>query len=510
MIMIHEKILARLALLYLLLPAYIFILGWMNKGIGIIATGVFFLLGKAIYVYTKSADKSIAITSFRLIGIISIVVVFLLVAGSGNFISAAGYDVPWRNAIYYDLIHYSWPVIYDSPDAMLVYYHVFWLVPAGLSYLFGGSEFISNIFLFAWIFIGFFLGILLLLTALKAKGRQQITDCLIYLFWSGLTIFLLLPKSIISKHTVFGFDDEFGFSLWRIGLGGWHGHPVDYLIRTTFESVTNIYNQFIPIILCVFLFMLIPNRKYSSFLLGIIAIPYSPLGTLSFFAIGSCYAVYDGILYIRLRRRKIFDSIQKRNIIVGSIFSVFLVFIFAIYFSCNSTVGANSGIWYIQPEHWDIIYSILLSGYYIVYFGIFYWLIYREKKGDLLYWFCLIILLAAPLFKLGNSGDFGWNVSIVPYYILMYFVTEQFNCWMSAKYLSGQAALGIFLLAFVVITPLFQMTQSLRTMYLHKQLFVVQDIKHVNGTLGNKPLHEVSNFMSGSYRESLFYRLSSK
>lgn len=130
---------------------------------------------------------------------------FLLLPGHGGFVAAAGFDIPWRNAMYYDLIRYPWPVIYDYSDSALVYYITYWLVPAGISKLFGLNEFWSNVVLFFWTYIGLLVLFDLLCDVLKVKHNQLTLVCLLFLGWSGINVIGMLFKSKFAK-TAFQID----------------------------------------------------------------------------------------------------------------------------------------------------------------------------------------------------------------------------------------------------------------------------------------------------------------
>ena len=120
-----------LEFLYLLIPIFIFLTFFLKS---------YFLIfiGVLIYVFfgRKFSDNNLKLyfKKTHIITLNSIILLFLFSTGHGGFISASGIDIPWRNAIYQDLIKYPWPVIYEYSDSALVYYITYWLVPAGISY----------------------------------------------------------------------------------------------------------------------------------------------------------------------------------------------------------------------------------------------------------------------------------------------------------------------------------------------------------------------------------------
>ena len=75
----------------------------------------------------------------------------------------------------------------------------YWLVPAGVSYLFAFGEAGSYIVLFAWTYLGLMLFFLLICDYLKSKEKSNGCCLFDFSFWSGLNILGMLPKSIFAK-----------------------------------------------------------------------------------------------------------------------------------------------------------------------------------------------------------------------------------------------------------------------------------------------------------------------
>lgn len=246
-----------LEFLYLLIPIFIFLTFFLKS---------YFLIfiGVLIYVFfgRKFSDNNLKLyfKKTHIITLNSIILLFLFSTGHGGFISASGIDIPWRNAIYQDLIKYPWPVIYEYSDSALVYYITYWLVPAGISYLFDLGETGSYIVLFAWTYLGLTLFFLLICDYLKVKKNQMVVVCLIFLFWSGLNILGMLLKSIFAK-TAFQIDAYNWFNTWLFAGGEYNGYPLNYFIRTTFDAVSNVYNQFIPVGIGTLLFLKFKDKN---------------------------------------------------------------------------------------------------------------------------------------------------------------------------------------------------------------------------------------------------------
>ena len=164
------------SILYLVIPILIFFLGWLRLGIGLLCSALLLL---ATYLFfkninkTETSDTNIVLTKEYFFAFI-ILFLFLLSTGNTGFFGSWSYDIPWRNAIYHDLIRQSWPVVYDYSNSMLCYYMVFWLVPAAITSWLNLGELGSNIILLLWMYIGLVLIFFLLCDLLKPKKEYVV------------------------------------------------------------------------------------------------------------------------------------------------------------------------------------------------------------------------------------------------------------------------------------------------------------------------------------------------
>ena len=115
--------------------------------------------------------------------------------GMNGFFYQSG-DWGYRNAIYFDLIQYPWPVIYDRSGQALVYYIGHWLPPAALAkavqYLSGSVEqgrMAGRMFLWLWSSTGLTVIFLMVFPLVGAyTGKKRIAAGLILVFFSGLDV----------------------------------------------------------------------------------------------------------------------------------------------------------------------------------------------------------------------------------------------------------------------------------------------------------------------------------
>ncbi len=166
---IKIKYIQILSYFYLMVPIILFFLGWMKLLLGLICTIIlligFFALYKQDY---KTESEIFKLSYFQLAIILVGIFVFVWLSGAGGFFVQTG-DNNWRNAIFRDLINYSWPIKYDNNNTALVYYFIHWLVPALGGKLFGWL--FGNIFLFLWDFTGIFLSSLVIIHLTKAYSK---------------------------------------------------------------------------------------------------------------------------------------------------------------------------------------------------------------------------------------------------------------------------------------------------------------------------------------------------
>lgn len=495
-----------ISILYLILPISIFLLTWLNIWLGSVSFIVLILSYYLVINKIKCEIKGYFIFSKDIWICTFIILVFLFSTGHGGFFATSGLDIPWRDAIYQDLIHYSWPVIYDKTHTALVYYMTYWLVPAGVSFLLGLGKFGSNVIMFIWTYIGINLIFYLLCDYLHVSKRQIYFVCFLFLFWSGLNTLGMLPKSIFA-HTAFRIDDYPAHNSWVFTGGHDHGYMMYYLIRTSYDSIANIYNQFIAVVLVTILFLRL-NKQISLFtFLCILVLPYSPFGFLGLFLLMFGFGVY-----------KVFNAIKKENICMGihkciffpNLVAIFIISpIFYFYFIVNTMSGGNS-IFYVQFNQYGVLRVVTLILYYLLYFGIYLYLLDNKYKKSLIYWLTFFVLILIPIFRLGVDGDLNWNASIAPFFIVMVMVMEQvLSAWNAHKFWGRDLCL-VILLGIAVLTPLMQITTSLRSCYLERKIAVYIDKPNLKGTLANKDPNELRNFLSPDYENSIFYRYIAK
>src|SRR5687767_7529958 len=154
-----DKLMWRLAYLYLAIPFIVFLLGWLKWFYSI---PVALIIIVACYFSLRQHKVFIAIDlkkHRRTIFIcFTLLVIWIFFSGIGQFSYQNG-DHYARNAVLKDLVEKPWPLVYDFTinqpygvkvpgEYMLVYYLGYWMPAALVGKLFGLQA--AHVFLFLW------------------------------------------------------------------------------------------------------------------------------------------------------------------------------------------------------------------------------------------------------------------------------------------------------------------------------------------------------------------------
>ena len=267
------------SVLYLVIPIIFFFLGWTRLGTGLLfsvlllfVTYIFFDKAKTM----KSNNNFIVLSKDYFIAFVLLFLFFFFICNTG-FLGCWGVDIPWRNAIYQDLIRQSWPVVYDYSQSVLCYYMTFWLVPAAISSWLNLGETGSNVALLLWMYIGLILIFLLLCEALMPKKEQVVLIAILFLFFSGInTIGMLLRSFLIEPSPLI--SDYPGWASWEFTNFNIKRIDVVYILRNTYMNIADAYNQFFAIAIVTLLFYRFRYNPGCYAYIGLLVVPYSPIG----------------------------------------------------------------------------------------------------------------------------------------------------------------------------------------------------------------------------------------
>ena len=397
-----NKILLIISCIFLVLPMYIFLLGYLNVFVGIISS---IFLTTCIYRLIKN-EKIVFKYEFNkkniLFMIISLVLIFVwcYFSGIGSF-SFQNNDFNVRNAVLRDLIDYKWPVMFNFNDRIskivgyetvgFVYYFSYFLPSALIGKLFGIGS--ANLFLYLYSVLILFLIIFLIRNKFN-KNLLFIT--IFFIFFSGLDILFEFNNILNFKHIE------------------WWNEILQYSSNTT--QLYWVFNQSLMIwLICILLFYL---KKPSSILfVSSLSFLYSPFAT-----IGMIPIAIGLILKNRDKRLSLINYLKKNICVFEIITSILILIIYgSFYLAAESSISENGFIFnYVDITKIILIYIIFI----IIEFVVYLLPIYKDYKNDILFKIIVIELFLIPLYKMTPSNDFCMRVSLGPLFIFMIYVLD--------------------------------------------------------------------------------------
>ena len=506
-------------ILYLVLPIIFFFIGWLRIGIGILLSSLLLL---SSYFFIKKikeliAEDAVIVLSKEYFFTFIILFLFLLSTGNTGFIGSWGVDIPWRNAIYQDLIRYSWPVIYDYSHSMLCYYMMFWLVPAKITALLGLNEVGSNVILFIWMYIGLLLVFFLLCNILRVDRNHVIYIAILFLFFSGINTIGMLIKSIfINPDPLIG--DVPGRLGWSFADYDINGMRSVYIIRSVFLCIADVYNQFFAIAISTFLFLRFKMNVDCIAFIGLLALPYSPIGFIGFFIV----VLFQYLVTLLNGKNESLMHCFRSFFSLTNILSILAIIpVFYLYFSMNVHASSlltkpgssNVGFLYVALDQYNIFRVAMLIVYYISYFGLYTYLLFPYYKKSSLYWSVIFCLLVFPFFKIGGGEDFNYNATICPFLILFTLIAEILINMLKFHQVSMRGIVLTSLLSIAMLTPIIQISTAFRAAYLYDvpcYKWNAWDINLKQDSFADKNINGFSNFLSNAYDKSLFFRYCAK
>ena len=413
-----DRIMYDISVIYIALPVFIFLAGWLRLVVAIPVCAVFLI---SVFLMMKNRPEPVAwhlTKAHRRIIIASLILlaIWVFLSGQGGF-SFQNSDYEYRNAIFHDMINKSWPVIYanSSLDAVgssvagasnlsiLTYYIAFWLPGALVGKLFGWYA--ANAFLYLWSFLGLVLITYFLFRTLR---NSSVWSVVILIFFSGMDI---IGYILITKGKLPGPIDH---------IEWWSG--MQYSSNTTL--LFWVFNQTITIWLAILLIMNLKNSRSLFFLYAMLLLhgPFPFLGMLPI-VLWKAYQGYPldlkrenakmvnvPVLFFRWFWKGVVRAVTFENVCGG--ISVLLIIYF---YLTNNVSGSKYGTNAQTTNYVGLI--VFESGLYLLF-------LFAEHFKKPLYWICLGSLLLIPLFRVGGSQDFCMRVSIPALFIIMIMIQQ--------------------------------------------------------------------------------------
>ena len=432
------------AYLYMLIPITIFMWGWLNIAAFVWCAsclwGGFYYLVKKNYL----PDTTELNLSMRQLLLPSIVIVLWVVESGIGGLTYQHWDLHWRNALFRDLVNFSWPVIYPDTGNALVYYFTYWMVPALAGKIAGWKA--ARATLELWTMLGILICYLLLLVYYQKKYnkalsfKQQIVILLVFMGWSGADFIGAIVLNSIDK-----------FNIGLSGLFGWPDSIGGFQYTSFFAEVAWVFNQTIVpwIVVCLFLEK---KHEYGLYIfLGMCVLPFAPIPFVGLF-----------ILMVGTFLIQHFEKERRKNLL-GNIKSVFsqanilallsVLPVFYLFFTMNTAAsGADGtggfGIYKPLAEDFSKYFPWMLF-FVFVEVGIYALLIGKEQRRQPMFWLVLASLAVIPVFRIGTGRDFCMRASIPAFFVLMTFVADWFLQSFYKHQVRGLCLLVIFSSTFI-------------------------------------------------------------
>lgn len=371
-----------IALIYLLIPLILFILGWLKAWIA--APLVFLLCFSIVKSWLTNKDRfTYLCTPLSWKNLIPTAIMFLVVifmtGMTGNWVQHTDYFV--RNDIFYDLTFKDWPPALND-NRYFIYYFQSWLPAA-----FVGSHTnweIAQWTYFAWSLLGM---ALVLYYIYKSLNSSSFWVAFTLLAWGGLE---LIPCSLVAPWT-HGLTISQAF--------GWNNHVAEPLV--TFYpsfSIKSIIHCFIPIALICGMLMQRDIVKEYAPLLAICALMYSPMGAIFLLPIVIYLYIREHFSGEQLTNSYIWKQFIKNTFSLHnvSMYLILILLIFPFYAIAESLGGA--GLAKITSFKFFISFSV----YFFFNTLILTWIIRRNDKDNLL-WVLVCVqfccLMAAAIYN---------------------------------------------------------------------------------------------------------------
>ena len=394
---------------YIILPIFIFVIGFCNVFTALAGTGL--ILISAYFLYKNSPKLWVPATQKEkwLVLLAALVSLYWVYSSGIGALVFQNSDHSARNAIFELLVTQPWPVLIKG-KVMLSYYIGFWLPAAAVGKLFHSIG-LGYRLQAIWAALGVFLTFYYLLAALSKKNGWPI---LVFIFFSGLDIIgSILFINIHPFHPL-----------------NWLEHIEWWLPGLQFSSFTTqlywVFNQAIPAWVLTLLLFHEKNNKGLVFLYacGFICATLPTIGLLPFLA-WWCVQNAEKNLKTVFTPTHIWKAFKSSLTFANLAGAGFVTLVSYAYLSGNIS-GANSGavvasnsmiLWLKLAVYWFLPFFILETGLYLLCVA------HTQYKNPLFY-ICTICLVIYPFIHVGSSPDFCMRATIPALVLLCLFVLQ--------------------------------------------------------------------------------------
>ena len=382
---------------YFSLPVFIFFIGYLNLFFAI-ASSFLYLCALIIFFKKICIEKIYDINICGLVILAILSAIWVWISGVGGY----WFQMPdwlWRNALFRDLIDFSWPVEYPNGNR-LAYYFGYFLPSALLGKIFGWSAANLSLCVFTW--IGVFLT--LVWVAIYIQINKTISFFLlaiIFIIYGGLEEIRapIANLLLITNNLGYQFSPN----------------------TTLLEWVTN---QTVFPWLCTAIFLNF-KRIESLGVLGMTMLAVAPLPFCGF-----CFLSVIYFIFCLLDKTKSLKDTLKSAFCLPNLLSILVILpIFFFFYTENDAANGNyngGGFGLYVPENFisNLRWQANFLSFLFFNAFIFIILIYRRFRKNIFYYIVILSLLILPLFKIGTGWDFQMRATIPALFLLCIFLIE--------------------------------------------------------------------------------------
>ncbi|MCQ2913613.1 MAG: hypothetical protein MJ247_00245 [Alphaproteobacteria bacterium] len=433
--------LKKMAFIYILSPLLMFVLTHLNWWCSLLSASLILAVAYYQYLYMniRETEDVFCISKKQCLIILAISIFWVGFSGIGGLLGqSSDYDV--RNALYFNLIHNSWPVYY-SQKVVMTYYFGFWLIPAFITKILG--FFISNdnaLFIVGlqilqlYSILGIYIFFCLIFSYIKPKNKKQIALCLLLpIFFSGLDLigfYMITWGNVKLAYVIYKGQapDYIILSSLVTHIEHW-SYPLQYSSLTT--CLFWVFNQTIITWIAVLLFMIDRDPKQY----GILFVSTFFCGPFPSVGLGLFMLSLLGCDFVRNVIKKdikstILNAWSKQNgLMIPLLILIFLFFSSQHDSDFRQIRQVNPFVWF-----WFVSLEALL---YVA-------LILKRNIKDPIFITMIISLLCICLIMVATDFDFGARASLPAVLVLMLYVLK--GLVGKDLYLEVKILLGILLI----------------------------------------------------------------
>lgn len=487
----------------LLFPACIFLVTWLRPLIGIPSAAA--LLAALIF-YARSGkskrpapissvfsgeEDTLSVSVWMLFAVIACSILWTFFSGIGGYFYQ-NEDHYGRNAIFHDILNHSWPVYFENTSSALTYYISFWLLPSllakGLAALLGTGVLWStaNALLFVQTVLFLTLTFLLMLSVCRVRSLPvACAALLVFVLFSGM-------DGLVAPYTLRMETDQIE----------WWAQCYQYSSNTT--VLFWVYNQGVPAWLAIMTLLSCPQDIGSFALIGLAALPFSPLPFVGLFV---CFIAFALVLLVRSVRESglasgIWDTLRHSLTPQNLLACVGIIPCFLSYFAANAASSNAPFRLQLFLGAYSLRDALLrLALFCLVEFGAFALTVFSRYRKDPVFLVSVLSLLLVPLFQVGYNMDFSMRASIPGLTILCVLcirflldAAQDHSRRCAACILAGLLLLGS-------VTPLMEFERGVYKVRRAGTIFLTAD---PFGTVLH-PQADTDNFICSDINSSFFY-----